>query len=62
MTVADLKKALENVPDDMEVEIYDGRGGDPVQWACVVQCDDLNCPDCGGKGTCYPPKFVVSSD
>jgi hypothetical protein len=30
-TVADLKKALENIPDDMEVEIYDGSGGDPVQ-------------------------------
>lgn len=62
MTVAELKKALENVPDDMEVEVYDGRGGDPVMWANIVQCDDLDCPDCNGEGTCYPPKFVISSD
>ena len=62
MIVAELKKILEDVSDDMEIEIYEGRGGLPVIWAAIVQCDDLNCPDCGGEGKCYPPKFVIASD
>lgn len=62
MTVAELKNILKNVSDDMEIEIYEGGDGLPVIWANIVQCDDLNCPDCGGEGTCYPPKFVIASD
>jgi len=61
-TVGELKRMLEKIPDDMEIEVYNGRGEDLIQWADIVQCDDLDCPDCGGDGTCIPPKFVISTD
>lgn len=54
MTVAELKIKLENVPDDME--------GEEIRFSGRVWCNVTNCPDCGGEGTCYPPKFVISSD
>lgn len=61
-TVADLKKAIKDVPDDMPVEVYSGPGCLLIDFIQVVQCDDLNCHECGGEGTCMPPTLTIFAE
>ena len=60
-TVKELKQALENIDGDLPVEVYTGSTL-LVDFVQVVQCDDLNCYECGGEGTCQPPAFVIFAE
>lgn len=62
MKVKDLKEILKNADDDLDVEIYDGNYSIPASFAEVVECDDLNCDECGGDGSCHPKTFCVFAD
>jgi hypothetical protein len=60
-TVKELKKAIEKLPDDMPIEVYSGQVF-LIDFVDVVECDDLNCQECGGNGTCLPPTFTIFAE
>jgi predicted methyltransferase len=61
-TVGELKKAMQNIPDDIPIEVYEGRGNNLISFVDMDICDDLNCPDCKGEGTCRTHALVIFAD
>ncbi len=61
-TVKDLKKVLENLPEDMSIQVYDGYDEKPISYTWTCKCKDKKCPKCNGTGGCWIPYFIISTD
>lgn len=57
MNIRELKEAIENLPDDMEVIIQKDSEGNDYSPLRGADPDAIYVPECGWSGTAYSTKY-----